>query len=192
MLKPPSGALAVSCARRNRILGTYPHNPQKCIILRASLYALSNTPTGRGFIAIGAGRRTDYALKADRSIVAWGWNFNNEASNAPNGTGFKQVTGSDGNGFALNFIGEIIVCGAAFGGAISDRPLTSGFSMVVGSAYTGYALSGTNDPNVVPEPSSSLICLLLSWPFWRRTGWKGRVGRSDMTHSFPSILVKIR
>jgi len=40
VFKPPSGALAVSCARRNRILGTYPHNPQKCTILRGALYAL--------------------------------------------------------------------------------------------------------------------------------------------------------
>ena len=43
VLKPPSGALAVSCARRNRILGTYPHNPQKQLILRGSLYALNKT-----------------------------------------------------------------------------------------------------------------------------------------------------
>ena len=44
MFKPPSGALAVSCARRNRILGTYPHNPQKQPILRGSLYALGQIP----------------------------------------------------------------------------------------------------------------------------------------------------
>jgi hypothetical protein len=44
--------------------------------------------------------------------------------------------------------------------------------MVVGSAYTGYALFGSSDPNVVPEPSSSLICLLFSGVFWRKSGLK--------------------
>ncbi len=40
VFKPPSGSLAVNCARRNRILGTYPYNPQKCTIWGASLYPL--------------------------------------------------------------------------------------------------------------------------------------------------------
>jgi len=90
----------------------------------------------------------------------------------PTGTGFKQVTGSDGNGFALNSAGEISVWGSSFAGVVGFRPLTSGFSMVVGSTSTGYALSGSNDTNVVPEPSSSLICLVLSSAFWRLSGWK--------------------
>ena len=85
----------------------------------------------------------------------------------PTGTGFKQVTGSDGNGFALNSAGEISVWGNSFAGVVGFRPLTSGFSMVVGSSFTGYALSGSNDTNVVPEPSSSLICLVLSSAIWR-------------------------
>jgi hypothetical protein len=44
--------------------------------------------------------------------------------------------------------------------------------MVVGSAYTGYALYGSNDTSVVPEPSSSLICLLFSSLLLRSKGWK--------------------
>ncbi|MFM8224079.1 MAG: PEP-CTERM sorting domain-containing protein [Planctomycetaceae bacterium] len=62
---------------------------------------MSNAPTETGFTAIAAGVLHAYALRADGSINAWGWNGYDQLSNTPSGTGFTALTGIDFGGLAL-------------------------------------------------------------------------------------------
>ena len=72
---------------------------------------MSLTPAGTGYTAIAAGTQHSLALKADGSIVSWGYNGFRQLSDKPAGTGYTAIATGSLHSLALKADGSIVSWG---------------------------------------------------------------------------------
>jgi hypothetical protein len=112
-----------------------------------------------------------YALRANGSIAAWGFNGANEVSNAPSGMGFTAIAAGSDSGYALRANGSIAAWGYDGFNQVSNAPSGTGFTAIAGGGYTGYALQAAPVP--VPEPST-IISATIASVMGLGYGWRRR------------------
>src|SRR3990172_9187365 len=93
-----------------------------------------------GFVGIAAGEVHSLGLKADGSIVAWGYNFYGQTNVPPPNTGFVGVAGGGYHSLGLKADGSIVAWGnSAYG--LTNVPLpNTDFVAVAGGGYHSLGL----------------------------------------------------
>lgn len=105
---------------------------------------VSGTPSGAGFIDVGASCYVGFAVDATGAIIGWGEEENGEISGIPDAAihgPFTQVSGYCEGAFALNSDGEIIGWGEDYYDLLAGIPSGDGFTKVVSTySYAAFAL----------------------------------------------------
>ncbi len=97
-------------------------------------------PAGNDFTAIAAGRYHNLALKADGSIVAWGYNDYGECNIPSPNTDFIAVAAGDYHSLGLKEDGSIVAWGYNYSGQCDVPSPNSGFTAVAGGGHHSLAL----------------------------------------------------
>jgi hypothetical protein len=93
-----------------------------------------------GSTAIAAGWDNGYALAADGSISAWGWDAQGQVSNTPTDSGFTAIAADGFHAYALTAAGSIVAWGNNDDGQVSNIPTGAGFAAIAAGYANGYAL----------------------------------------------------
>lgn len=120
-------------------------------------------------VHVGATRRTVAAVRADGSIMAWGYDGNGEVTNVPSGPVFTKVFGGWGfTFFGLTDQGQLIAWGRNTVGQADVTPLPAGRRYVKAAAsfFHGAGLRddgslvvwGASNPNIFTPTQQATIC----------------------------------
>ena len=138
---------------------------------------VSGLGPGSGVVAIAGGFSNGYALKSDRTVLAWGLNSGGQVGDGTTqykrsapvqvsglgpGSGVVAITGGHDTGYALKSDGTVMAWGANVGdgtGIGSFAPVQvsglgpgSGVVAITGGGGTSYALKSDGTPPLSPPP----------------------------------------
>ena len=97
-------------------------------------------PTGSGYTAIAYDGGTGYALRADGSIAAWGYDQYGQVSNTPTDAGYTAIAAGAFSGFALRPDGSIVGWGLNNYNMLGGIPAGTGFQAISALGYCACAL----------------------------------------------------
>ncbi len=96
-----------------------------------------------GFRAVATGGGHNLGLKADGSIVAWGWNNRGQCDVPPPNTGYVAITAGGGHSLGLKADGSIVAWGRNDKGQCDVPPPNTGYVSIAAGESHNFALRAT-------------------------------------------------
>jgi hypothetical protein len=104
-------------------------------------------------VAVAGGGYHSLGLKADGSIVAWGYNYYGQCNVPAPNTGFVAVAGGGFHSLGLKADGSIVAWGLNRSGQTNVPAPNTGFVAVAGGALHSLGLKGVSGGECVREPA---------------------------------------